>query len=201
VLTRVFGCHVVETYGQAERVCAASECETGHMHLWPEAGLVEILDEGNLEVKPGDTGRLIATGLLNQDMPLIRYEVGDMVSKPADGEKPCACGRRLPRLGTVLGRNDDVIRTSDGRKIVQIDTIYDPAFHIRESQIIQDELDLFRIKVVPAEGWSEKDAVGLRQALQARVGKVQVDIEVVENIERTWAGKFRIIVSRVRDLE
>jgi phenylacetate-CoA ligase len=194
----VFGCPVRETYGQAERVCTASECEAGRMHVWPEVGYTEILDDEARPVRPGEIGRLIATSLLNTDMPLIRYEVGDMVTNLASsGGEPCACGRYLPQLGNVLGRNDDVIRTRDGRKIVQIDTIYAPEYHVKESQIIQESLDKFRIKVVPAEGWSKENGDALRQALQERVGKVQVEVEIVDSIERTWAGKFRVIISKM----
>ena len=34
-----------DTYGMAEMVAAASECDHGRLHLWPEAGVVEVLDD------------------------------------------------------------------------------------------------------------------------------------------------------------
>ena len=60
----------------AEAVAAASECTEGSLHLWPEVGHVELLDdEGAAPVAVGTPGRLICTGLINRDMPLIRFAV------------------------------------------------------------------------------------------------------------------------------
>jgi len=193
----VFGCPVRETYGQAEMVCAASECEYGRLHWWPEVGVVEVIDEYGNKVPPGNMGRLIATGLLNVDMPLIRYETGDLAEQIGETNSVCSCSRNLPPLGKILGRNDDVILTEDGRRIVQIDTIFDPTLPIKEAQIVQESLRRFTIRVVPSEGWSRHHADQLIQALQERVGKVEVNVKEVDQIERTWAGKFRIIVSRL----
>ncbi|MCS7279981.1 MAG: hypothetical protein NZ530_08045, partial [Thermodesulfobacteriaceae bacterium] len=193
----VFNCPVRETYGQAEMVCAASECEYGRLHWWPEVGITEILDEQGNKVDSGNAGRLIATGLLNADMPLIRYEVGDLAELGDETNNTCPCGRNLPILTKVLGRNDDVIVTEDGRKLFLLDIIFDPEFPIKEAQIVQESLHQFTIRVVPAEGWNKYYANRLAQALQERVGKVEVNVEEVNQIERTWAGKFRIIVSRL----
>ncbi len=35
-----------ETYGMAEAVAAGSECDSGAMHRWPEAGILEVLADG-----------------------------------------------------------------------------------------------------------------------------------------------------------
>src|SRR5207249_10866755 len=36
-----FGCPVREIYGMAETVAAASECDAGTLHQWPEVGFIE----------------------------------------------------------------------------------------------------------------------------------------------------------------
>ncbi|MBK9054031.1 MAG: hypothetical protein IPL78_24890 [Chloroflexi bacterium] len=72
----------------AEIVCAASECEAGQMHLWPDVGWLEILSfEADEPVNPGDEGRFVCTSLLNADMPLIRYAVGDTGAVAPQGTK------------------------------------------------------------------------------------------------------------------
>ncbi len=45
LIQEVFGCPVRDTYGMAEMVAAAGECEHGTLHLWPEVGVVEVLDD------------------------------------------------------------------------------------------------------------------------------------------------------------
>jgi phenylacetate-CoA ligase len=182
-----------------ELVAAASECEHGRMHLWPEAGVVEVLkDDIDEPAGPGESGRLICTGLVNADMPLVRYEVMDRAELSLPSTR-CPCERSIPEAVRILGRCDDVILTADGRRLVQIDAIFTPLIRIREAQIVQEELDHFIIRVVPSEGWSEKDEKMLKDALIERVGSARVDVVLTRQIERTWAGKFRIIVSKVRN--
>jgi len=85
-----------ETYGNAEGVSAAAECSAGKLHLWPDLGIVEIL-EGKQPVPAGTTGDLVCTGICNRMMPLIRYRIGDRGC--LDDRKKCSCGRTLPVFG------------------------------------------------------------------------------------------------------
>jgi phenylacetate-CoA ligase len=59
VIGRAFGCRVVDTYGMSELVAAGSECASGRMHMWPEVGSVEVMDDSaDVPVEPGRVGRL-----------------------------------------------------------------------------------------------------------------------------------------------
>ena len=75
-IAQAFNCPVRETYGMAEIVAAASECTAGRLHLWPEAGWVEVIEDKQ-SLPHGASGDLVCTGLMNADMPLIRYRTGD----------------------------------------------------------------------------------------------------------------------------
>jgi phenylacetate-CoA ligase len=141
------------------------------------------------------SGNLVCTTLFNTKMPLIRYDILDVVQNPVC--KPCNCGRNLPIFEEIHGRKDDVILLQDGRRVTQIDTIIHSDLHIKEAQIIQDEVSRFRIKVVPTTGWCSRDATRLEKELKKRVGNVAVSVEEVSEIPRTWRGKFRIIISHV----
>jgi phenylacetate-CoA ligase len=194
-----FGCPARDTYGMAEIVCAASECASGSLHGWPEVGVVEVLGERTEEaVAGGETGRLICTGLLNPDMPLVRYETGDRGSLPEETGS-CPCGRRLPLMRPVEGRSDDVLLTRDGRPVGRLDPVFKSQVGIREAQIIQEALERVRVKVVPAEGFDSTHVRGLTRALQDVLGAdMAVVVETVEAIPRTRAGKFRAVVSRIQ---
>lgn len=196
VIERAFHCPVRETYGLAEMVAAASECESGRLHLWPEAGYIETLDERARPVAGCRSGRLVATGLLNEAMPLVRYETGDML-QPTGSSVGCPCGRSLALVDQVTGRQDDAILTRDGRRIVQIDTAFGTDMPILEAQIVQETLDKITVRVVPDRGWSREDEQNLCEAMRERVGEMDIRVVTVPMIERTWAGKYRIIVSRV----
>jgi len=194
VIAEAFGCPVRDTYGLAELVAGAAECEAGTLHLWPEVGAVECLG-------PGDTptegeGALVATGLLNEAMPLIRYRTGDRVGGPVRWD-PCACGRRLPALPRVEGRDDDVVVTPDGRRLGRLDPVFKADLPLVEAQIIQDRPDRLRLRVVPARPLDDDDRRGLVRRVRDHVGAMDVVLEEVEHIERDAAGKFRAVVSLV----
>jgi phenylacetate-CoA ligase len=196
-MRQAFNCPVRETYGLCEMVCGMSECEFERLHLWPEAGVAELLDDEDQPVKAGEEGKLVCTGLLNHAMPLIRYEVMDR-ARFAAPDYQCPCGRSLPVVDKILGRLDDEIITKDGRKLALLDIVFGANLHIKEAQIVQETIDLIRIRVVPAAGWSDADSLEIKTALRERMGEIEIRVEIVEEIERTFAGKLRVMVSKIK---
>ena len=197
-ISRAFGAPVRNTYGMAEWVGAASECAAGTLHAWPDAGVMETFeDDSDAPAAPAELGRLIGTGLINDDMPLIRYEIGDRAALAAAGP-PCSCGRSLPAFESVEGRCDDVVVTPAGRRIGRFDPVFKADLPIREAQIIQEGPGLLRVKVVPTVP-GEFDPAELMARLRARVGPgMELVVETVDRIPRTSRGKFRAVVSRLK---
>ena len=195
-ISRAFHCPVRDTYGQAEIVCGASECREGALHLWPEVGITEWLrDDADEPVGAGQAGRMIGTALLNTEMPLIRYAIGDRSALAPDGA-PCACGRALPQIRAFEGRTADLMLAEDGTPVGVLDTIFEVDMPIREAQIIQESLHSIRVKVVPGQGFGDRHRQTLARGIRMRMGpNVQVPIETVASIPRTKAGKFQVQVS------
>ncbi|RME00364.1 MAG: phenylacetate--CoA ligase family protein, partial [Calditrichaeota bacterium] len=193
-IEKAFQCPVRETYGMSEIVADASECRNGGLHLWPEVGMVEILEEG-LSVKPGKVGELICTGLLNADMPLIRYQVGDRGA--LSPENFCTCRRTLPKLKMIEGRIDDLLFTADGRKVGRLDPVFKANLPIKEAQIIQESLDVLTVRYIPAPGFSSKSKRIIARRLQERMGGVKVIFEEVDYLPRDSNGKFRAVVCKL----
>ena len=191
-IAEAFGCAVRETYGMSEIVAAASECDHGTMHLWPEAGVLEVLD-ANGPVPDGVAGDLVSTGLLNADMPLVRYRVGDRGAR-APSHVTCTCGRTLPILAHVEGRSDDVLYTRDGRAVGRLDPVFKSRVPIREAQIVQETLDRVRVRYVPDAGFTPADGDSVAARIRERMGAIAVVLERVDAIPRTANGKFRAVV-------
>ena len=185
-IEEAFGCPVRETYGLAEIVAAAGECEHGTLHLWPEVGHVE--SEGD---------ETVATGLLNADMPLIRYRLGDRLRLGAEG---CPCGRTLPVLANVDGRDDDVVVTPDGRRVGRLDPIFKSDLPLHETQVIQETRARVRVLYVPADGWSEVHGEHLLARLRDHLGELDFVLEEVDAVPRI-AGKLRSVVSLLPERE
>jgi phenylacetate-CoA ligase len=200
ILAETFGCPVRETYGMAEAVAAASECQAGALHLWPEVGVVELVGEdGDTPVAAGTPGRVIATGLLNEDMPLIRYEIGDRAAAPAAAAGRCACGRTLPTLSHVEGRTADVLTAPDGRAVFWINPVF-YGLPVYEAQVVQATRTHFNVRYVPGPGFGAASERAIASRLRERLGDVQVAFEPVTSIPRGANGKFKPVVCAVPEL-
>ncbi len=189
LISEAFGCPVMETYGMAEMAAAASECSNGSLHQWPDAGVIEKSDSAFAD-QPVE---LICTGLVNPDMPLIRYRVGDSAIF-SDKAEDCGCGRTLPILKKIEGRNDDLLYTTDGRRVGRLDPVFKDASGIAEAQIVQISLREIVVRFVGSEGFEKAIERTIASRLQDRMGDIEVHFERVEKIERTASGKFRAVV-------
>jgi phenylacetate-CoA ligase len=199
MISQVFRCPVRDTYGQAEIVSGGSECPSGTMHFWPDVGETEWLRDGADEPAPAEQpGRMISTAFLNAGMPLIRYDGGDRSTRAASSAR-CACGRGLPILRSLDGRQADIMLTPDGIPVGGLDLIFHPGIPMRQGQIIQESLLRFRVKVVPSPGFAPRHSEEMSRGLRKILGdRVEVVVETVESIPRTAAGKYVIQVSLLK---
>jgi phenylacetate-CoA ligase len=193
-IAEAFSCPVRETYGMAEVVAAASECDHGSLHQWPDVGIIERARNP----ASADSGDLICTGLINADMPLIRYRVGDYGKLSLDR---CACGRNLPLLESIDGRSDDVLLTSDGREVGRLDPIFKNKLPIIEAQIIQESLKTIRIRYVPSADFTSDTLRTLTESVRERLGDVEVIYDKESEIPRTSRGKFRAVICNLTPAE
>jgi len=112
----VFRTNVYQAYGCNETGLVSFECvEKKGMHVIEDTVILEVLDKEGNPVPPGETGEIVATGLVNKAMPLIRYRLGDMGYMSSDG--PCSCGITLPMLRSVEGRAAHYMHFPNGQQI------------------------------------------------------------------------------------
>jgi phenylacetate-CoA ligase len=192
VIRQAFRARAYEEYGAVENCVLATECEHGNLHVSPDFGVLELVDQDGHPVPPGIEGRILCTSLLNEAQPLIRYEVGDVgIWSP----KSCPCGRNhLPVLQEIVGRLEDVVIGPDGREMVRFHGVFIDLPHVLEGQVIQETLTRFRVKVVPQGDFGAEDEKLIRRRFVQRLGPVGVEIEKVVAIPRTERGKFRAVI-------
>ncbi len=191
----VFNCPVFDQYGCAEQVVFISQCEKGTYHIHPEFGIVEFLKEDGSMAKPGEPARLICTGFTNRAMPLIRYDIGDA---GVLSDKKCSCGRSFPVIEHIVGRTDDILITSDGRQVGRLDPVFKGLKSIKEAQIVQEDYHKIILRIVPGKDYQDNDGQVVVSELKKRLGnKVDIKVKIESQIERTSAGKFRAVISKV----
>lgn len=191
----VYGCKTFDSWSGVEACALVSECEHGTLHISPDVGILEILDDAGKPVKPGEVGEVYCTGLLNFDQPLIRYQIGDRMRL---GKEPCLCGRHMPVIEEIMGRVEDTVVGPDGRELVRFHGIFVDLPHVVEAQVIQWEPDRFEIKVVPSGELTQEEQDIIRKRMQSQLGLIHLTIISVESIPRTQNGKFQAVISHVR---
>ena len=187
-----FQCKCFDSYGQVEGVCMAMECPEGRLHVIPEAGHWEILREDGSPCANDEVGEIVATALLNDAMPLIRYRLGDYAAWSS--ERQCPCGNPSRILRSLEGRVDDYLVASGGRKIGRLSTAMKRSPTIHSAQIVQDRPAHAYLLVRPGEGYRRRDAEAVRADITERVGRFDLEILEVGEIPKTPQGKIRLVV-------
>lgn len=135
------GVAVMATYGFTEARMAWPECpfssdqESGGYHLYPDLGLIEVIDpETGRPVPDGTGGEIVFTPLDGRGSVVLRYRTGDHISGGLV-HGPCPrCGRDLPRL---LGR---ISRVSDVREM-RIDKLKGTLVNFNDLENLLDDID------------------------------------------------------------
>ena len=107
-ITDAWDIQLFSTYASTEMQTAFTECTEGRGgHQQPDLIIVEVLDENNQPVAPGEPGEVTITTLGVEGMPLLRYKTGDICLYY---DEPCGCGRTSLRLSPVVGRKKQMIK-------------------------------------------------------------------------------------------
>jgi phenylacetate-CoA ligase len=133
-------------------------------------------------------------------MPLLRYDVGDVVEVEDPGA-PCACGRAMPRIRRINGRQEDVILTPDGRAVTTLFIVFNQVAGVSLGQVVQEALDRLVVRIVRSQEYTEQSEAELLRYLRRFVGtEMRIEIEYLsaEAMCRQTVGKFRTIVSRIQ---
>lgn len=191
VIEKAFQCPVYDYYGSAERVCYIHTCEKGSYHILPEYGLTELLPADGQQ----DTFRLVATGFWNLAMPLIRYDIGDLVQSK---QGTCACGRAFPMIQRIVGREGTYIKTPSGRILgaMAIEYILARVLYsmykmpILEGQIIQEADNLIVLEFVAMQSFTDEDQQRLLALLREELpSEMHVSVRKVDKMKQTVSGK------------
>lgn len=191
-IERFFSCKCHDQYGQAERVCMAMECGHGRMHVVPQLGIIEILRPDGSPCSDGETGEIVATGLLNEAMPLIRYRLGDTAAW--DPSSDCPCGNPFPSLLRLEGRVDDFLVTCDGRRIGRLSTAMKSSPTIHSAQLVQDRPGHAYLLLRPGADYQRSHARAVKEDILARIGRFELEEVEVPEIPKIPGGKTALVI-------
>ena len=199
-MENVFGCDVYDTYGLNDGGIHAFEClEHSGLHITTERSIMEVVDENGGQLENGE-GRILATSLYNYAMPFIRYDTGDLGYIIDD---VCGCGRGYKLLKEVVGRQQEMLETPEGKYIHGefFTHIFWEIDGVKEFQVVQEKLDTIVIKIVPEDDFDEKQLDKIRGIIRKRSEGWDVEFTFVDVIEKTGAGKHKFIITNIKEIE
>jgi phenylacetate-CoA ligase len=193
---RVYGCETFDSYNGVDLCNLISECEHHRMHIVPDAGIVEIVNSEGKPCRPGETGEIISTGLLNYDQPLIRYRMGDFVKLSEN--QHCKCGRSMVVIDEIVGRLEDTITGPDGRQMVRFHGIFINIQTVIEAQVVQLGISQFQLNLVTSAKPTQAEIDLMKSRMRSQLGEIEVEINLVNNIPKNANGKFKAVISMLK---
>lgn len=189
---RAFECPVRQTYGLGETGQIGMQCSEGRYHELTRNSIIELLDDSDRPVAPGEAGQVVVTDLTAATTPFIRYRTGDLAIRASE---VCRCGQHNPSWLELVGRVDDQVLTPDGRWIGRLSHVTKPGVGIRESQIVQQAIDRVLIRVVPDLDFEPGSMEKVLDAAHRYLGdQMQVRWEPVDALTRMHSGKLRHVI-------
>lgn len=213
---------VLSIYGFTEAKLAWPECtppegaESAGYHLFPEMGIVEIIDPKTGEpVGEGQPGEIVFTPLDARGTVVLRYRTGDLIAGGLVFE-PCPhCGRILPRLVGEISRTSEIREMHlDKLKgtlvdfnqlehvLDNVDSIGTWQLELRKAH--DDPLDLDEL-ILHVEKTSQASDSGLRQELNDRIASVaemhpnRIVFETPEEMRRLQGVNHQLKEQRLVD--
>ena len=189
---------VIDTYSAQEIGVIALQCpERAHYHVHAETAMVEVVNQQGEACVSGEIGAVLVTPLFNYAMPLLRYQIGDF----AEVGDPCPCGRGLPVLRRILGRErNSVLVAPTGER-------YWPAFGthgfariapVVQHQFVQKSTGVVEARLVIERPLSQTEEDALRKHIQAQLPwSLKIEFSYHSEIPRNAGGKFEPFISEI----
>ncbi len=182
ILERVYGVPVFNLYGSTETGHLLMEVGRGEMRPSLETALLEVLNTDAQGVS-----ELAVTTLTNDYMPLIRYQIGDLVERH---ERPYYTSY------VVHGRARDAFVAADGRRVTtwQVDQCLADLPGVAHYQLCERANGEWLLRFVPdATAPSAKPLEELRQHLGRLLGVTgKLAVEQTDLLAPESSGKFRL---------
>ncbi len=198
-IENTFQCRLLDCYGHMERTVCIAQCYEGSYHILSDYGLLE-LGERTPSADPGvDLAPAIGTSLYNRAMPLLRYEIGDLI-EVYEHPPRCRCGRTFPVIRGVRGRMATAIVTPEGRVESALFALPAIVPGIAFLQFVQHRRDYVEVRVVRTATFDSRCESMLMRCLSEALG-VSIQVRLVylalEETEKDASGKRPVVISAV----
>jgi phenylacetate-CoA ligase len=187
-----FGCPVFDGWGLNDGGATAFECSRHDgMHIDPERAYVEIVSDGATLRYGKDVGRVVVTNLIDEIMPFIRYDSGDI---GRIDYSPCPCGLATPRLFLKYGRITDQITIAGSIVGAPVLTVLMGRLPVKQYQIAKTGGSSVTFRIIKDDAYSAKDEEFILRSMSERIAGVKVSFEYVDRIVPPKGVKHKFLI-------
>ncbi len=196
---KVFGHPGLDIYGTNECGMIGFQCPYCNLRYFDDDSyVVEILDENDDPVKPGEKGRAVITVLDQFASPMIRYDIGDYITIP---RKEVNCKIKFTHFISIDGREDDRIILEDDRiiHVQHLLAVSNSIEAIKQIQLFQERNGRIRIiYVCKFDVDNQEIEKDILEKLNPK-HKTEVSFEKRKFIPLEPNGKFKMVKREVAD--
>lgn len=195
-----FQCHVYNLYGGTESPAIALNLAKGSrlLDIMEELYFVEVLDKNDNPVLPGEIGYLTITDFCSEEVPMIRYQNGDLAKVDEQFYRYSNVRRQLL---SVEGRTNDVFVLPDGSVVFS----HLWHIHLRDFEWIEmfmvEQLNTssIRISLVASEFDFSNEINLVKTEISSKYPSVTFEWKRMERLPVGKGGKIRNVVSYVEN--
>lgn len=179
---------IVDFYSHNELACCAWAVNDGPFHFDDSFGYVEFIPTGEITNDGSSIAEIVATSMLNEEMPFVRYGTEDYVELDEKGN-----------VISIIGRSCDFIVNKDKTLVPCIVVLRNEAKrNVTNFQYYQDSVGILDFRIVTTPGFNAKEEAILQEDLVAAFnGKMDCRVVKVDCIERTKAGKQMRLIQKL----
>ena len=196
LVREVLGVEIYSFYGHSEKTVSAIPDSQHRMLFEPSYGYVEFLDEKLNPVNTvGEIAQVVSTGFQNDYMPFIRYQTSDYVR--VDNHPPLGFTHVARE---IIGRAQDFVYDKDGNRLSFIcsDVALWDVNGIRAYQYLQSENGKLLLHLEVDDTFNPNSLYEIRTEVEFFFNNCDIEVSIVDRIERTSSGKFRYFVQTIK---
>lgn len=195
-MEQAFVIRPISRYSTEEFGVLATSCpRCGKFHCNDTGYIFEILGlDDDKPVEVGELGRVVVTDLFSDNMPLIRFDTGDVTVY--GGESQCSFYPTGIVLESIVGRQIETVYDVDGKAVSPFainGSLRD--FHtIKQFQFIQNSLENNTLLLVVNNEFDDRDKNTIINRFKEVLGK-EPEMEIVDELPALKSGKRPYIIS------
>ena len=189
---KAFGTPGLQRYGAVECGLMGYSCiHCGELCFDENSFFVEVVGDAYEPVKNGGYGKVLFTALNQFTTPLVRYELGDLVTLSGPQSR---CKNKFLHFKSIDGRDFDVLPLKDGRKLhsQSLTNIGTSIPGLKKMQLILKKDQSLVVKYIVEDGISD-EAVRKEVIEKLHFEALEVNFEKCTVIPNEASGKFKFL--------